>query len=176
MGYVVIALFARQGGYDLLADPLGWTLVLLGVSRLPDPIARAALLYVGALALVVSVPLWVPSILETVAREDESLAWAADLPALAFAGSLFRQLGQTAQGAGDRTAATVLQGLVSLTVVVALLPVLVFGAGWSSLADLAGSSGQLLNLAAVVVLFSYAGRPWAGAPQPTTPVPPPAQK
>lgn len=168
MGYVVIALFARQGGYDLLADPLGWLLVLLGVSRLPDPIDRASLLYVGALALVVSIPLWVPSILEAIAREDDSLAWAADLPALAFVALLFRQLGRAALETGDATASTVLQGLVTLTVLVALLPVLVFGAGFSGLEDLAGGSGQLLNLTIVVVLFAYSGRAWAGSPQ-TTP-------
>ena len=164
MGYVIIALFARQGGYDLLADPFGWVLVLVGVRQLPDPIARSTLLYVGALALLVSVPLWFPDILDAVAREDESLAWAADLPALGFAGLLFHQLGQAAQRVGERTAMTVLQGLVTLTVVVAVLPVLVFGGGLDGLEDLAGGSGQLLNLATVVVLFTYSGRPWTGAP------------
>lgn len=168
MGYVIIALFARQGGYDLLADPLGWVLVLVGVRQLPDPIPRGALLYVGSLALVVSIPLWVPAILDAVAREDESLAWAADLPALCFAGLLFHQLGQAAQRAGERTAMTVLQGLVTLTAVVAVLPVLVFGAGWEALGDLAGGSGQLLNLACVVVLFTYSGHAWAGTPAGTT--------
>ncbi len=165
MGYVIIALYARQGGYDLLADPLGWVLVLVGVRGLPDPIARSTLLYVGALALVVSLPLWVPAVLEAVTAEDESLAWAADLPALAFAGLLFHQLGQAAQRAGERTAMTVLQGLVTLTVVVAIAPVLVFGAGLDALADVAGGTGQLLSLATVVVLFTYSGRRWAGAPE-----------
>jgi len=57
----------------------------------------------------------------------------------------------------------VLQGLVTLTALVAVLPVLVFGAGWDGLADLAAGSGQLLNLAAIAVLFTYSARPWAGA-------------
>ena len=161
MGYVVIALFARQGGYDLLADPVGWALVLLGVRRLPDPVTRPTLLYVGAVALVVSAALWVPPVLDAVVAEDPSIAWAAGLPALGFAALLFRELAGAARTAGDDTPATVLQGLVTLTVVVALLPVLVFGAGLEGLADLAGGSGQLLNLAAVAVLFSYSGRPWA---------------
>lgn len=166
MGYVIIALFARQGGYDLLADPVGWVLVLLGVRRLPDPVARTTLVYAAALALAVSVPLWVPAVLEAVADEDPSLAWAADLPALVFAGLLFHQLSGAARVAGDRGAATVLQGLLVLSVVVAVLPVLVFGAGWDSLADLAGGSGQLLNLATVGVLFAQAGRAWAQEPAP----------
>ncbi len=165
MGYVIIALFARQGGYDLLADPLGWALVLLGVRRLPDPIDRAGLTYVGALALLVSIPLWVPDVLEAIAREDASLAWAANLPALAFAALLFRQLSQAAQGAGAVTAQMVLQGLFTLTLVVALLPALVFGGGLTVLEDLAVGTEQLLNLAAVVVLFTYSGHRWAGAPE-----------
>lgn len=168
MGYVVIALFARQGGYDLLADPLGWLLVLLGVSRLPDPVDRAALLYAGTLALLVSIPLWVPTVLKAIASEDDSLAWAADLPALVFAALLFRQLGRAALAAGDATASTVLQGLVTLVVLVALLPVLVFGAGFSGLEDLAGGSGQLLNVVSVAVLFAYSGREWSGSAQTTT--------
>ncbi len=166
MGYVIITLFARQGGYDLLPDPLGWALVLLGVRRLPDPIDRATLLYVGALALLVSIPLWVPDVLDAVAREDASLAWAANLPALAFAALLFRQLSQSAQRASAFTAQTVLQGLFTLTLVVALLPALVFGGGLEALADLAVGAEQLLNLATVAVLFGYSGRRWAGAPEP----------
>ncbi len=166
MGYVVIGLFARQGGYDLLADPLGWVLVLVGVRRLPSPIARGSLLYLGALALAVSVPLWFPDVLAAVAAEDESLAWAADLPALGFAALLFHQLGQAAQRARERTSMTVLHGLVTLTAVVAVLPVLVFGAGLDGLEDLAGGAGQVLHLATVLVLFTYSGRRWAGAPAP----------
>lgn len=166
MGYVIIALFALQGGYDLLANPLGWVLVLVGTRLLPEPIARGTLLYVGSLALLVSIPLWVPEFLGAVAREDPSLEWAVSLPALAFSGLLFQQLGQAAQSSGERTPMTVLQGLVTLTVIVAALPVLVFGAGWDALSDLTGGSAQLLNLVTVVVLFSYSGRRWAGAPPP----------
>lgn len=164
MGYVIIALFARQGGYDLLADPLGWVLVLLGVRRLPDPVARGTLLYAAALALVVSVPLWVPAVRDAVAAEDSSLAWAADLPALASAALLFHQLAGAARAADDPTPATVLQGLLVLTAVVAVLPVLVFGGGLDGLGDLAGGSGQLLNLASVVVLFTFSGRGWGADP------------
>ena len=166
MGYVIIALFARQGGYDLLPDPLGWVLVLLGVRRLPDPIDRATLSYVGALALLVSVPLWFPDVLDAIAREDASLAWAANLPALGFAALLFRQLSRAAQAAGAPTAQMVLQGLFTLTLVVALLPVLVFGGDLTVLEDLAVGTEQVLNLAAVAVLFGYSGQRWAGAPQP----------
>lgn len=164
MGYVIIALFARQGGYDLLPDPLGWVLVLLGVRRLPDPIDRATLSYVGALALLVSVPLWFPDVLDAIAREDASLAWAANLPALGFAALLFRQLSQAAQAAGAPTAQMVLQGLFTLTLVVALLPVLVFGGDLTVLEDLAVGTEQVLNLAAVAVLFAYSGQRWAGGP------------
>ena len=35
IGLVIIALRAEFGGYDALADPVGWLLVLLGVRSLP---------------------------------------------------------------------------------------------------------------------------------------------
>ncbi|MAS56007.1 hypothetical protein [Nocardioides sp.] len=176
MGYVVIALQALQGvrldpagdpvagsGYDLFPDPIGWLLVVLGVGLLPATLAGGALRISGLLALVVSGALWFPAVAEQIAAEDPSLGWAASLPALAFGGLLFHRLAAAAGQAGERTAMTVLQGLVTLTALVAVLPVLVFGAGWDGLADLAAGSGQLLNLAAIAVLFTYSARPWAGA-------------
>jgi len=182
MGYVVIALQALQGvrlgpdgdpvagsGYDLFPDPIGWLLVVLGVGLLPAALAFGALRISGLLALVVASALWFPAVAERIAAEDPSLGWAASLPALAFGGLLFYRLADAARAAGERTPMTVLQGLVTLTALVAVLPVLVFGAGWDGLADLAAGSGQLLNLAAIAVLFTYSARPWAGAVEKSAP-------
>ena len=48
MGLVIIALRAEFGGYDALADPLGWLLVLLGVRTLPvEPERRRTLFAAG---------------------------------------------------------------------------------------------------------------------------------
>lgn len=167
-GFVVIALFARAGGYDLLADPVGWLLVVGGVQLLPDPVARRPLTYLALLALAVSVPIWVPDVAAALAREDESLAWSADLPTFAFTALLLHQLALAATARRDPTAARVCGGLVVLTVAVALLPVLVFGAGWSDVASTATTAAELLRLATVVALFGFAGRSWARPPIPET--------
>ncbi|MGA8255486.1 MAG: hypothetical protein WB767_02830, partial [Nocardioides sp.] len=89
MGYLIIALYARQSGYDLLPDPVGWVLVLVGVRGLPDAAPRRLLGSTAAVALVVSLPLWVPALRDGLEDEDASLAWAADLPGFVFAGLLF---------------------------------------------------------------------------------------
>ncbi len=164
MGFVIIALYARVGDVDLLADPLGWVLVLVGACRLPASVSTRPLLYVGALALVVSVPITVPAVLDALAREDASLSWAADLPSFAFTALLLHQLGLAATTARDRGAATVLRLLVTATLVVAALPVLVFGAGWAALGEPAGAAAELLRLVVIVTLFVYARRAWAEPP------------
>lgn len=164
MGFVIIALFARVGDFDLLADPVGWLLVLGGVRLLPEPIGRKALTGLGLLALVVSVPIWVPDVAAALAREDESLAWTADLPAFVFTALLFHQLGAAATAGRDRRAARVCAGLVTFSGAVAVLPVLVFGAGWSELATTASTAAEVFRLAIVVTLFAYAGRAWARTP------------
>lgn len=166
MGFVVVALFARAGGFDLLPDPIGWLLVLGGVRLLPDPVARRPLTGLALLALAVSVPLWVPDVADALGRQDASLAWAADLPGFALTGLLFQQLGLAATAAGDRTAARVCGALVTLTVAVAALPVLVFGAGWSDVGSTASTAAELLRLATVIALFAYAGRAWTRPPMP----------
>lgn len=164
MGYVIIALFAQVGDFDLLADPVGWLLVLGGVRLLPASIGRSALTYVGALALLVSVPIWVPDVATALAREDESLAWAADLPAFAFTALLFHRLGRAATAGGDPTAGRVCSGLVTFTGAVAVLPALVFGAGWTEIATTASTAAELLRLATIVALFAYATRAWSRPP------------
>ncbi len=99
---------------------------------------------------------------------DPSLAWAADLPGFVFAGLLFLHLSRAALAAGERRPAGVLRSFLALVVVVAVLPVLVFGAGWDDLGPTASSLGQLLQLGTVIVLFSLSGRAWAGGPPEST--------
>lgn len=165
MGLVVIVLTARFGGYDALADPLGWLLVLLGVHRLPaDLDRREALLVLAAVAGLVAVPLWVPAVVESLYDADASLGWAANLPQLAFTGLLCHVLAGRAAAAGDLRPARWLRLAVTLTVVVALLPVLVLGAGIDGLAVTSYVLGAATVLLVVWVLFACSGRPWAGGP------------
>lgn len=174
MGFVFIALYARLNGYDLYADPAGWVLVLLGVRRLPAGTPYLTpLRYVGALAAAVSVPLWLPVVRDALADADPSLGWAADLPAFGFAALLCHALAAAAKEAGDVKPSQWLALLRTVVVAVALLPVLVFGADLSSLADPAALAAQAMYIALVWLLFKYSGRPWAGAPVDETAAPRP---
>lgn len=165
MGFVFIALYARLDGYDLYADPVGWVLVLLGVRRLPADLPhRTPLLYVGAVAAAVSVPMWFPAVRDALADADASLGWAADLPAFAFTALLCHALAAAAKEAGDVKPAQWLALVRSVVVAVAVLPVLVFGAGISGLANPAALAAQAVYVVLVWLLFSYSGRPWSGAP------------
>ena len=163
MGLVIVALSARVHGYDLLADPLGWLLVLAGVGRLvADLPYRGAIRGLAVVAAVVSVPLFFPGVVDALAGADSSLVWAADLPQAAFVALLCHALAGHAGRAGDTGAARWLAIARTLMVVAGLLPVLVdtVATGWA---------GPMLLLATValvfsiVLLFQYSGRPWAVA-------------
>jgi hypothetical protein len=161
MGLVIIAISARAGGYDLLPDPVGWLLVLQGLGQLPDTLPhRPALRTLGFLALVMSVVLWFPGLADGLESTDESLLWAANLPQLAFVALLCRALADLA----DPPAARWLRTAAALTVVAALLPVVVLGADESALLGVMVVGSAAVLVLVVVLLFRYAGRPWA-APQ-----------
>jgi hypothetical protein len=165
MGYVFIALYARFGGYDAYADPVGWALVLYGVYRLPaDLERRGALLALGWLAALVSVPLWLPAVVDALEDGDPSLGWAVELPEFGFGVLLCHTLARAALAEDEPRAAAWLRILSTGFVVVAVLPVLVFGAGIDELADTAGVAVQVVRVALIWLLFTYAGRVWAGAP------------
>lgn len=164
MGFVFIALYARWHGYDLYADPFGWALVLLGLRRLPEDTPYLfPIRYVGVVAAVVSVPLWLPVVRDALADADPSLGWAADLPGFAFTALLCHGLAAAAKEADDVKPSQWLALVRSMVVAVAVLPVLVFGAGISGLADPAALAAQAVYVALVWLLFSYSGRPWTGA-------------
>jgi hypothetical protein len=160
MGLVVVLLTAPVHGYDLLADPLGWVLVLVGLSAVPV-VARGTLQRLASLALLVSVVVWVPAARDRLNVTDASLAWAASIPELLTVIVLLHRLAGVAREAGDDAARRWLQTARTLMVVVALLPPVVLGGGLDSLVDAATLVGSLSLALVVVLLFLYAGRPWA---------------
>jgi len=159
MGFVIIAISARSHGYDLLPDPVGWLLVLQGLGQLPEALPhRPALRSLGFLALLMSIVLWFPHLAQGLEDADESLLWAANLPQLAFVAVLCRALA----GIADDAAARWLRTAAALTVVAALLPVLVLGAGASGLLVVMVVGSAAVLVLVIVLLFRYAARPWAG--------------
>ena len=165
LGFVFLVLVTTVRGYDLYPDWFGWGLVLVGVRSLPrDYPLRGALLYLGVVALAVSVPLWVPSVDDALDDADESIAWALNLPRFAFAALLALALARSAQAANARGPATWWRVLVLGNAAVAVLPALVFGGGLDGLDTTAGTLVVAVPLAMTVALFWHSGRPWAGAP------------
>lgn len=164
MGLVIVALSARVHGYDLLADPLGWLLVLLGVRSLPRELAhRGNLLGLAALAGAVAVVLWFPVVPEDLYDADASLGWAANLPQIAFSALLCHVLAGRASAAGDGRGARWFGVLRTATILIGLLPVLVFGAGLDSLEVTSYVAAGLVAIVLVYALFAHASRPWAAA-------------
>ena len=157
MGLLIVALSARARGVDLLADPVGWLLVLLGVhrfGRLPSAVS-----WLSAVALVVSAFLWWPGVADELADQDMALVWAASVPELAAMATLCAGLARVAGPAGDRRARAWLGTAAVLAVVTALAPLPVLAAE----RDI--DSVLLLGLATVVLVIAllvrYSSRPWA---------------
>jgi hypothetical protein len=170
MGLVIVALRAEFGGYDALPDPLGWVLVLLGVRALPlDLESRRTLLGLAALAGAVSIPIWLPHVSDALYDTDPALLWAVNLPQLAFGGLLAHVLAHRAADADDTGAATKLRVAVTGFAAVAVMPVLVWGAGVGALAVPAYVGATLVLLALIWMLFSWSARPWATAEEEPAP-------
>jgi hypothetical protein len=162
MGLVIVALSARFGGYDALADPIGWVLVALGVRRLPQELAaRGVLLGLASLAGLVSAFVWFPRVTSALYDADASLAWAANLPQLVFSALLCQVLSERAREAADPKPARWLATTRTLLVLVGLLPVLVFGAGISGLELASYLAAGAVALLLIWLLFAYSPRPWA---------------
>lgn len=162
MGLVIVVLVARFGGYDALADPVGWLLVLWGVRRLPD---RAPLLALAVAALVVACVVWLPATQDLLERSDPSLRWAINLPQVLFCVVLCRQLAQLAAAAGDRHARAWLRTTMLSNVALALAPVLVFAAAADDLMDSVHAAAGVVVLLLIVLLFAYASRQWVRPPR-----------
>jgi hypothetical protein len=172
MGLLIVLLGAPVHGYDLLPDPAGWALVLLGLAA-PPVSQRGPLRTLATLSLAVSAVVWFPAARDALNVTDPALAWAASLPELACVVLLTHALAQQALVAADAAARRWLLTARTLTVVVALLPPVVLGGGLGRLDGVAAAVGSLALLLVVVLLFRYAARPWALPAAPRVDVPTP---
>lgn len=167
MGLVVVALSARFGGYDALADPVGWLLVLVGLRRMPGLPRLSHVLVLAGLALAVACVVWWPATSTWLDGQHPSLRWALTLPQLGVQLLIAHTLASTARSSGDGSAARWLRLVLAAVVVVGLLPVLVFATGSDRLEAWSYVAAALVAIWVVWLLFSYAARPWARALEPT---------
>lgn len=160
MGLVIVALAARVNGFDLLPDPAGWLLVLYGVRRLPALPWAGTVRFLCVLALVVSVALWFPAVTDALADTDASLEWAASLPQITAVGTLCAALARVAEDAADRGARAWLRTACTLVVLTGVVPVVALAAEPGAI-GLMLALGLVTIVVVIVLLFRYAGRPWA---------------
>lgn len=150
--------------YDLLADPVGWALVLWGVVALVRAEPGFALARVAAaVAGLVSLPLWLPQLRHLL---DAPTEWAASLPQLAFCLVLARLVARAAGEHGDPRVARRFTVLAYGVGVVALLPVVVLGGDVPALAPAAALLALVVDVALVWSLFAVHRRTWLGGPGP----------
>jgi uncharacterized membrane protein YhaH (DUF805 family) len=166
IGMGLLLILVHAGRFDFLPDPLGWLIILAGVSVLPESVERRSLLLGAAgLAGAVSIPLWWPDWAEALNDGDPSLWWAVNLPQLAFVLLLGLSLMVAARRAGDQGAARWWQLVATLATLAALLPVLVFGGGVDALEVPTYALGAATLLTVIVLCFTHAARPWVVAPE-----------
>ena len=162
LGLLLAAVQLDTAGFDLLVDPAGWVLVLLGVTSLPPSVPRRPVLVVlAAVAGVASVPTAWPPVREAVADADASIGWALSLPQAAFTVALCHLLAVAAASAGHPVDARRLRLLRTVLALAALLPVVVLGAGVDVLTGPTALLAAVGLVWLVVLLLLMAERPWA---------------
>lgn len=161
--------------YDALPDPLGWALVLTGVLALRRTTALAldAVTWLGVLALVVSVPLWLPQVNHLLVpaynpHTDVSGQWFVSLPQTLFGFALARAVSRAGQQARPRD--TYLAGRFGVLswgfAACAVLPVIAYGAPLDPLVTPTELLVGLVQVAFCYYLFAAHRRELLGGPGP----------
>jgi hypothetical protein len=167
MGLVIVFLRADFGGYDALADPVGWGLVIWSLWGLRGRLANTdVLLWVATVALVASAATWPPAVSD---RLTPSGQWGVSLPQIGFClvlcGSLATWARSTAASPADAertqgratSRARWLDLLRWVYVVVAIGPVVVFGGGVEQLTSAVAVLSVVANLSLVYLTFAVSG-------------------
>jgi hypothetical protein len=145
MGLVIVFLDAGAGGYDWIADPLGWVLVIMGLTPLKALVPNHRGISVTAwVCLAISVPTWPPS---SVAHLDASLGWLFSLPTIAFSFLVCDAVMEVT----EQSLAVRLRWLRHTFALTGVLPLLIYGL---DLDWLTVPAAVLVVMANVVLVFS----------------------
>ncbi|GAA1477401.1 hypothetical protein GCM10009623_18470 [Nocardioides aestuarii] len=164
VGLLIALLDISFEGVDVVADWIGWLVVLLACAGLPPQLAPARLAVAGAAALLVSVAIWIPGALVDVEALPLPLAWAISLPEVGFGLLLALSMARAAGGAGDESARGWWRLVLAGNIVVLLLPPVVYGAGVVAVLLVGVLIGLVTAITEIVLCFRHGDRPWA---QPT---------
>jgi len=148
MGLLIVVLDVPPTGYDWIADPLGWILVLLGLAAVKDVLPNyRGLSITGWVCLAVSVLTW-PA--DSVATIDDSLGWVFSLPEIAWCFLMCDALHDVSEG-GRRMTLLWLRNLFPL---VGVLPALIYGGGLNWLTTPAAVFAVAANVALIYLLWT----------------------
>lgn len=141
MGLLMVILDVRVGQWDLIPDPVGWGLVLLGLTRMRGPVPRGTMLVLAAVAGLISFVSVDGGVLEEL---DPSMGWLISLVELAFDITLASVVAEVL-AASRPDLARRLRTLRWFFAAAAIAPVIIFGAG----------AGVLLVPVAILVIATY---------------------
>ena len=152
MGLVIVLVDAFLGGYDAVADPVGWVLVIAGVLTLRAVVVEGwtPLVWLSGASLVASVVTYPPQVASSL---DPAAGWALSLPQLAFTYALCGALAPLSGGLEGR-----FRALRWVFLAVALGPVLVLSGSVAVLRDPLAFAVVAANVYLVYLLFRASGR------------------
>lgn len=178
MGLVIVFApgFFEIGGqpYDILADWLGWLLVIAGLRGLRDRLPVDGVILLAVLAFATSLVFWfpqvtelLPEVTEPIEGVDPSVAWAIGLPQAAFSLLLVRTIGQAGleRTPRDRFVAGRFGVLTWAFGATILLPPVAYAAAEDLIRPTLIGIG-VINLVLIYYLFRVHARPWLGGPEP----------
>lgn len=163
LGLLVVVFDFSLDGIDVFSDPVGWCLVCLGCAALPIHLDQRLLIGIAVVAAFVSVPLLFSTVTDPIGQ-DLPLGWALSLPQVMFVLLLARAMGRAAGEAGDESARGWWRLVLWGSVVLLILPPVVYGAGIAEVLLLGALIGLAAVVAAVLLCFQHADRPWVQGP------------
>lgn len=163
--------------YDALPDPVGWLMVVSGLqtlrTRAESEIDVDIAYWFAWVALVVSVPLYVPQLTELLPHPsgsstgvDPSVQWFLFLPQAVFSLLLVKAIGQAgiAQSPRDVFVAGRYGVLTWAFIATIVLPPIAYGGGVEKLIDPTLIGIGLVNVAFIYYLFRVHRRAYLGGP------------